>query len=190
MGKEGVNPEFQAGWDSNPRVRMFPSLLATDCATGLFSHRQELNLQPDDYKSSALPVELQWRNGAGFNRAALRPGHVERPCCSSVFRSGGAAPRQGPVYVRRWGSHRLYDAAECDTSPGVCNHRGEVLPVLRPDALSGHPERVRFELTEGLPSAGFKPVPLNRSGTVLYCGKSRIRTCGGSSPHALSKRAP
>ena len=26
----------------------------------VWSHRQELNLQPTDYKSVALPIELQW----------------------------------------------------------------------------------------------------------------------------------
>lgn len=100
-------------------------------------------------------------------------------------------PCQGPVHVRRWGSHRLYDAAGMRriTAPSAAG-TGSARLELRPATFAGHPERVRFELTEDCSSAGFKPDPLNLSGTVLSLRKEQDSNLRELSPHAPSKRAP
>ena len=65
---------------ANPISRAFPTDLAAAPAAPPsppsvvhpWSQRRDLNPQPADYKSAALPIELRWRNGLVENHLLYR----------------------------------------------------------------------------------------------------------------------
>lgn len=119
---------------------------------------EDSDLRPPPCDGGALPLSYPgWSrvspvaSGFGDGLPPARCATLQRPRSSQRM---GFRPA-----LRRCGmGHIIISPAELMSS---------VFPDLRPVTFAGLPERVRFELTEGFPSAGFKPVPIDHSGTAL-----------------------
>lgn len=129
---------------STRHIKHHHKMMLCPAYTGhLWSHREESNLQPTDYKTVALPVELRWLIYSGIlsqaHEVPLRYASAPRSlsaclCCSpqrrsyyrSVFRPASTDGSDPAVRWESWHRHRfrLHDRrASCPFSGAVRRSR-------------------------------------------------------------------